>query len=205
MKDLQRETAKLLLKSSQGIAKVIPAASFEFWERKEFRELVNFTKLSRTEQDRMFNELEVSLLGLFDLHLTYIASIAQNEYRKVISILQKELVASFIALFSELGVEKKHINIWNVLIDMRFKEYWKHYKAALKEARGWKEFKGDDYMRVTWARIETITIDCLRHIRRGKVEKDDPLWKLLRKWFTMLDAITIGQFEKLVGENPEET
>jgi len=47
--------------------------------------------------------------------------------------------------------------------------------------------KGED-LKKTWVRIETITIDCLTHIRRGKVEKDDPLWKLIRKGLTTVDG-----------------
>lgn len=50
------------------------------------------------------------------------------------------------------------------------------------------QIKKDDSLRTIWARIETITIDCLSHIRRGDVKEDDPLWKLLRKWIITLDA-----------------
>ena len=196
MVNLQKKTAELLLKSSQRIAQVIPSASFEFWERKDFRLLVDFNRLSHTEQDRMFNELEVSLIGLFDLHLTYIASIAQPEFKKVFTLLQKELITSFISVMSQHGVELKHINIWQALIDIRLKEYWKDYRVVLKEASSWEEFAGNDAMRLHWARIETITIGCLQHIQQGNVNKNDKLWKLLRLWFITLDT-NLSSLEKL--------
>jgi len=64
-----------------------------------------------------------------------------------------------------------------------------HYKIALKEAEKMKEFeKEDKRLKFAWARIETITVDCLSHIRRGEVKEGDPLWKLLRKWFITQDA-----------------
>jgi len=83
---------------------------------------------------------------------------------------------------------------------MRFKEYREHFKAAIKESGSWKEFRGDEEGRQIWARIETITIDCLTHIRRGNVKKDDPLWKLLRKWLITLEA-QISPIAKLGEEN----
>ncbi|KKP27665.1 MAG: hypothetical protein UR15_C0034G0010 [Parcubacteria group bacterium GW2011_GWA2_31_28] len=49
-----------------------------------------------------------------------------------------------------------------------------------------------------WARIETITIDCLIHIRRGKVEKDDPLLKLLRQWLLNFNS-NLMPLEKLAA------
>jgi len=197
MSTISKQTAELLLKSSESLAQSIPVIAFEFWQRKDFRILVDFFRLSRTEQDRMFNELEVSIIGLFDLYLAYINSIAPPEYKKMVEIVQKELIGSFLAFMSKNGVEKKYIEIWEKLIEIRLKEYWQHYKISLKEAAAWKEFKDDNVLRVNWARIETITIDCITHIRRGKVKKGDPLWKLLRKWFIDFNAKLLP-LEKLV-------
>lgn len=203
MKNRDKAISEMFVKSGKNLAQVAASSSFEFWQRKDFRLYVNFQSLSQTEQDRMFNELEVSVLGLFTLSLDYAASIAEAEYQKLLKTLQKEIVFGFLQLFSDLGVENKFIDQWNKLIGMRFKEYHEDLKTAVKESDSWKELKGDEEMRQTWARIETITIDCLTHIRRGDVKKDDPLWKLLRKWFISLEA-QISPIVKLGEEqNPQ--
>jgi len=188
MSSLRKKTAELLIQSSKNLAQFVPMTAFEFWQRNDFRLFIDFSQLSRSEQDRIFNELEVSLLGFIDLYLTYITTIIQPEYKKTITIIQKEFTNSFLELLSKNGVEEKYIQLWQSLIDMRLKEYWEDYKVGLKETSSWDEFKNDRVMRITWARIETITIVCLTHIRRGKVEKNDPLWKLLRQWLIKFNA-----------------
>lgn len=99
--------------------------------------------------------------------------------------MKNNLVSEFLNQFREYGAEEKNIKQWATLINLRFDEYNGHYKLALKEAKKTKEFKDEEELGAAWARIETITIDCLTHIRRGKVEEKDPLWKLLRKWVIM--------------------
>lgn len=188
MLDLKQETAKIIAKTSQNLAQVIASSSFEFWNRADFRLYVNFGNISKTEQDRIFNELELSVLGLFTLHLEHSFSDVSEEGQIVFSALQKDLGSAFLQLFIDLGIEKKYIDQWKLLIAMRLKEYRKDFLIALKESVKMNEFREEEVLRIVWARIETITIDSLTHIRRGNVEKDDPLWKLLRKWFITLDA-----------------
>lgn len=200
---MNKEISEMFMQSGKNLAQVVASSSFEFWKRKDFRLYVNFQSLSQTEQDRMFNELEVSVLGLFTLSLDYAISIAKVEYKKLLKTLQKEITYGFLQLFSDLGIEKKFLDQWDKLIEMRFKEYREDFKIAMRESGSWDELKGDEEMRQTWARIETITIDCLTHVRRGDVKKDDPLWKLLRKWFISLEA-QISQITKLgQEENPQ--
>lgn len=190
MKDLKHETAKMIAGAAGNLAQALASWSFEFWQRKDFRLYIEFEHQSKTEQDRIFNELEVSLLGLFILHFDHAVDTATQPERKIVfSGLQKDLPSAFLQLYVDLGIEKKFIDQWRQLIDMRLKEYRKDFKTALEESAKWQEFKNDnESVKTTWARIETITIDCLTHVRRGKVEKDDPLWKLLRKWFISQDA-----------------
>lgn len=203
--NLKRETAKLITETSKNLAQFVAHSSFEFFQRKDFRLYVDFNKLSQTEQDRMFNELELSVLGLFILHLDHAISFTQKEEQVLVfKAFRKDLAPAFVQLFIDLGIQRKFIDQWNVLIDMRFKEYRKDFEIAMKESSGWKELKNENQKtKITLARIETITIDCLTHIRRGDVKKDDPLWKLLRKWLITLDAqispiASLGQ-----EENPQ--
>lgn len=190
MIDYKKETSKVIAEISKNLAQFVASQSFEFWQRKDFRLYVEFGNISKEEQDRMFNELEVSLLGLFTFKLR--DSYSQNskdEKKLVLSAIEKDLSSAFLQIFIELGIEEKHIKLWKKLIQMKMDEYEDHLKISLKESKKIQELKKDEEdLRRSWARIETITIDCLTHIRRGKVEKDDPLWKLLRKWLITVDA-----------------
>lgn len=188
MKDIKGEIAKVISLSSQNLAQFVAGSAFEFWQRKDFRLYVNFENIPRTEQDRIFNELELSIIGLFILKFDHTLSTAKDEQKVVISALKKDLAPAFMQILADAGVEQKFIDQWDYLIDMRLKEYQKDLKIALKESSSWEELKGDEDMRIAWARIETITIDCLSHVRRGDVKEGDPLWKLLRKWFITMDA-----------------
>ena len=185
--NIKKETAKLIAGASKNLAQVVASSSFEFFQRKDFRLYVDFNNLSQTEQDRMFNELELSVLGLFILNFDHAIETASAPEQKIVfSSLQKDLPSAFLQIFVEIGIEKKFIDQWKTLIDMRLSEYRRDLKTALKESYKWKEFKNEKQSQETWVQIETVTIDCLSHIRRGNIEKTDPLWKLLRKWFITL-------------------
>lgn len=190
MNDIKTETTKLFARASTNIAKIVASSSFEFWQRKDFRLYVDFENISQTEQDRIFNELEVSVLGLFILHFDNVIETAiAKEHKIVFSAFQKDLAPAFLQILYDTGIEKKFVDQWKTLIDMRLKEYRTDLKTALKESKKMKEFeKNEEDLRVVWSRIEAITIDCLTHIRRGNIDRDDPLWKLLRKWLITLDA-----------------
>jgi len=169
-------------KKVSEVVGIIGNESFKLWQSKGFRTLVNFEKLDQTEQDRIFNELEVTVLGLIFLYSQEVLS----------TKIRDNVVGEFLRVLSELGVEKKFIEIWRQLIALRFKEYKEDYKTALVTSKSWEEFKDDERMHVAWARVETLTIDGLRHIRRGRVEERDLLWKHLRKWLIYIDSMLIN-------------
>lgn len=190
MKKLSQEVDKMLGDAGRNIANLVASSAFDFWNRKDFRLYVNFNSLDRTEQDRIFNELEVSAIGLFTLQLDdAILLTSAKEQKIVFDSLQRSIVSGFLKIMLDLGIANKFLEQWKSLIDMRLEEYTKDLKIAHKESSRWEELKNEDKeIKLAWARIETITIDSLTHIRRGDVEKDDPLWKLLRKWFLNLDS-----------------
>ena len=165
----------------------ISQSGFEFWQDKDFRNLVSFETLSQTEQDRIFNEVLVTGLGLLALYLDNAKSeVALTEHQIYFNNLQKESLSFFIIYLKEIGVPAKFAKIWQKLIDLRLEEYREDYQTAIKESGYWKEFKGDLKLRKMWAQIETLAIDSLHHIRRGKAKTDDPLWKMIRTWLIEL-------------------
>lgn len=189
MRDLKTEIATMMLGAGENIAKMIAHESFELWKRKDFRLYIDFDHLDQAEQDRIFNELEVSLIGLYVLHLDQAIDGAPKEKEIAFKALRAGIQEGFLKLLSDSGVNEKFVRQWKILVDMRLKEYRGHLKIALKESLKDKNFKGKDAgLRPAWARVETIKIDCLSHIRRGKFDEKDPLWKFLTKWFITMDA-----------------
>lgn len=192
------KTKELISKTAENFVQFLAHASFDFWEQNEFRKLINFDSITQTEQDRIFNELEVSVLGLFVLNLDYaILHSKADEQELFYSRLRGAMIEEFLNIYKKLGIEKRFLEQWRVLIDMRLEEYRTDFKIAQKESKKLKDFE-DEELKGVWAKVETITIDALTHIRRGDVKKDDPLWRFLRKWFTSLEAT----FDKLTLQVP---
>ena len=168
---------------------MIASESFELWQRKDFRMYVDFDHQTQEEQDRIFNELEVSLIGLYILRLDHAIIGAPKDKEITFKALRAGIKEGFLKLQSDAGVEEKYIKVWDQLIEKRLKEYREHIKITMEQSENDKNFKGKDTdLRPTWARVETMKIDCLSHIRRGKFDEKDPLWKFLTKWLITLDA-----------------
>ncbi|MBI2011961.1 hypothetical protein HYS91_04285 [Candidatus Daviesbacteria bacterium] len=184
--------------TARHFAGVVPKVSFMLWEKERFRKLINFTNITQLEQDRIFNEIEVSFLGLFILYLEYLSSVLEGIEKELIEKIIDNTVEEFLAIFKELQIEEKFIKEWRLLIDMRLKEYRIDYQLLLKEESNSKELKKNDHFRITWARVETITLDCLTHIRRGKLEQKDPLRKYLQDWVLNVDKIFADTIKKII-------
>lgn len=189
MEDLDQPLSKI----GDNLAQIIASSSFDFWSSKDFRKLIEFDVISQTEQDRIFNELEVSVLGLFVLNLDHGVNTSKSSEQEIIfSKLRQFIIEGFLNLNKQLRVQKIFVEQWRLLIDMRLEEYRKDFKIALKKSKKLKEVKNEQ-LKAVWAKVETITIDCWTHIRRGETKEEDPLWKILRKHFTYLEAT----FDKL--------
>ena len=174
---------------AKNLAMMIAEKSFELWERKDFRSLVNFAAIGKTEQDRIFNELEVTGLGFIKFHLDNQRLRADDEAKDFfLSEIQKRIPQQFLAKMTEMGVEQKFVKIWDKLIKLRFDEYEEDLKLAHLQSANREEVKGDKkWFQPIWASIETMAICGLQHIRRGKTTPKDPLWKMLRKWLLEME------------------
>jgi len=68
-------------KFSKKIIEYIARSGFKVWQDKNFRRMVDFKNLSQTEQDRIFNEIEVTGLGLLALYLD--DAIGKEEFAEI--------------------------------------------------------------------------------------------------------------------------
>lgn len=186
MTDYRRKTAIVLTKITRSIVESIAGAAFEFWQRNDFRFFVTFNTIGQTEQDRIFNELEVSVLGLYVLHFENIAEFSVPEIQSILRAIARDLPDAFLDLLNVSGVEQMHIRTWKKLIAMRLREYRRDMRLARKHIMKWPEINSEPLQtQRAVILIQTIAIDCLSHIRRGVIEENDPLFRLLRQWLTM--------------------
>ena len=189
----------MALKLGDNIAQIVPEVSYLLWQKTEFREMIDFNSISQTEQDRIFNELEVSFLGLFHLYLeNLIFQIDNKEEAEVLEGIKASLSKGFLAIMTGLGIEEEFIKQWSDLIEMRLKEYQTGFKYLMENSKNIKEFEKNEGQKVVWARIETVTIDCISHIRHGKMEEKDPLKKYLQDWLTGVDQLFAEEIKKVV-------
>jgi hypothetical protein len=185
--------------AGKGLAQVVAHVAFMIWEKDDFRELIDFDNISKTEQDRIFNELEVTFLGLFYLYLENLSSqLESQEEQKLIDDLKPALLLGFVGIFKEMHLEPNLIKNWEALIEIRFKEYKEDFELLLKEGKKVRKFKKDPLMILGWARVETITLDCLSHLRRGKLDEKDPLQKYLQEWVINVDKIYSEAIKKML-------
>lgn len=150
--------------------------------------MVDFDNISQTEQDRIFNEIEVSFLGLFliyldNLHQQFALKVEKDQIKK----LQIAAQNGFLSIYQDLNIGEQLIKQWELLILIRLKEYRKDFKALMKQ--NIKDFKDNQSLKLKWARIQTITLDALTHIRRGKLDEKDLLRRYLQDWILNVDKI----------------
>ncbi len=175
-----------------GLAEVVAQISFMLYQKPEFRETISFDKITQTEKDRIFNELQVSFLGLLVLYLENLDKDIKNEDIPLdLSRLKDALIDGFLAMYRNLGIGPKFVALWEQLINLRLDEYHKDHILLIKESDKLPNFKkkGEEVLKIRWARTETITIDCTSHIRRGKMIISDPLRKILMEWFINTESL----------------
>ena len=198
-------------KIGHGLAEIVAKISLTLYQKDDFRELISFEEISRPEQERIFNELQVSFLGLMVLYLENLESdlkeqLVLNNTNLSISKINESLISGFLEIYREIGIDEKFVKMWEALIEMRLTEYRNDYKIALKESKNLPNFKkGDERLAVRWARTETLTIDCATHIRKGKFPLKDPLRKCLMEWFINTESIFADTIKTAIFEPKAES
>ncbi len=169
------------------LVEMIAQSAHGLWQQDDFRSLVNFSQIPQAQQDRIFNELEVTILGLMILHIDdQIIKTKSAKQRLYLTDLQQEIIDGFLSLMSSIGIEKKLLKVWDHLIKMRLKEYRQNQTVFLKEMKA-NKVKIEPNIEIMFARAQSLSIDALYHIRNGEVQADDPLWKMLKEWLAILD------------------
>ncbi len=173
---MAEETAAALVQAAGGSA-------FHLFKDKQFRRLARFDQLEQTEQDRIFNELVAASVVLIMLVLEAPDLRVAGEFRGYLSDLNKKIPQAHIDYLRSLGVEAKHLRIWEKLIAMRYKEYARDRHdvraAAMEIESAEKGLDLDDLSKIQMlVPVQAVAIGCHHHICRGDTEGRDDLFKL---------------------------
>ncbi len=183
-------------KETEHLVRVVCGSAYSVFLDRHFRDKVNFEKQTQTEQDRMFNELVVTalllLISIIKDRLYFIREERKNFWRQVL----QQIPSNLVNWLGSLGIEKKYLNIWRKLIDLRLNEYQQRQSQT---RRTWAEeiasHPEEELLNDAMVRVETLTVSSMLHITRGKAKRDDPLRRRLRTWLSVLN----NKLESRVG------
>lgn len=163
--------------------------AFHIFNDKTFQKLAGFDGIEQGERDRIFNELTLATLTLIMLTLDAKDLRTAGEMGEFYASVRDEIPKVHRETLVGYGVEKEHLDLWDKLIAMRYKEYSEdkleaRYAAMQVEAAHKKDgtLHPSDMNNITLiVPVQTVAIGCHHHICRGKTEgKDDLFLCLLR-------------------------
>lgn len=169
------------------LVKVVSGSAYQVFLDESFRELVDFKRQNEEEQNRIFNELTVTGLGLLLLLIDDKLPSIKDERKNFWKEVRDKIPELFTAWLESLGIAKTYVEIWTKLIDLRMDEYLKD-RGITRNA--WAEEllkENDEEMNDAAVRVETMTVSSLLHITRGKAKPRSPLHFHMRTWLSALD------------------
>lgn len=172
---------------SSKITKIIAIQADRLSRSWSFRRLIDHKNIPQGEKDRIFNELIANPIVLIILicgSLKKSFSKDQVKYQ-FFAQLQLFIANEYPNWLKELGTPVKFIELWKEVINQRLREY-------RKDANGYKDELGDDIPGAKWLII--VPIGCHHHIRRGKTDPKDLLFKIIIKYHKIIFKL----FVKLV-------
>lgn len=161
--------------------------AFRIFEDKTFRTLLGFDSLEAVERDRIFNELICATLTLVMLTLDAKDLRTAEEMGEYFTLVRDEIPKAHRETLRGYGIEKEHLDLWDKLISMRYKEYSENkqearYAAMQVEAAHKKDgaLERNDMAGITLiVPVQTVAIGAHHHICRGKTNGRDDLFLCL--------------------------
>lgn len=173
----------------EELAELAAQRAFKIYQDKEFRQLINFESLEKTEQDRIFNELvitglvlEMQILEAPDLNVPI-------HLRERLMNVKEEIPQAHLKEMQNLGIEKRFIRLWEKLIKMRYEEFQREknkIRSAAFESQAGEVGQRELFEIQALVPLHTAAILSFDHITRGNGKPEDPLFKMLVRWVEQL-------------------
>lgn len=185
-----KPSAANLQKMPPLIARMLDQAAIgwtgKMYNGRQFQKLAKLDSLTKTEQERIFNE--VILAPLTMLMLTFEAPDLNqpDEFKDFLRSVRDEIPKVHVAYLKEIGVEKKFLKLWDKLLAMRFEEYARDKldaRQAMMDDKAKEEMLEMSGLREINLLVIpfTVAVGCHQHICRGKGMKNQELFKYLMK------------------------
>ena len=153
-------------------------AAFKMFKSEDVRKLLNFNQVDKIEQDRFFNEMTVTniimLMLILDKQITEADPGERREYLKAI---REEVPKFYLAFLEKIGIPKKYVNIWEKLVDLRYDEY---NEDTLEWRQTFMDIDHEVAMNKGVLIFQTLSFGLFNHLRRGKVDPEDELYKYVK-------------------------
>lgn len=149
--------------------------AFRMFKGQDVRRLLDFDKVGRTEQDRFFNEMTVTNIVMLMLILDYkIETADPGERREYLKAVREEVPRYYVDFLRRINIPKEYTKIWKKLIDLRYDEYYNDKLEWKRELiKIGHEIATDNRLMI----FQTMAFGLYRHLRRGKVDPKDELFK----------------------------
>lgn len=153
---------------------------------KEFRRLAKFNQISEGEQNRIFNELTVTNLILLMLTLDQLAREAEGQERRGYLLALRQAVPQyFLEFIRRINIPKNLAEIWSQLVDLRYDQYCRDFigwRGAVLNDGKLADFGSDNKLMI----FQATVFGLYHHLVRGKVKKDDPLYRFLQTYLVFV-------------------
>lgn len=173
--------------TAENLVKWVQQEAYKIFLNRKFRQILEFEKLPQTEQDRIFNELVVSSLLIMMLTLEAPDINAPEAIKDFLLEIKEEIPKKHLQSLKDLGIENNYRQDWEKLIQMRYHEYQEN-RLGMREAAMELTSKESPLTTEKLRDIglllppQVVGMGILSHIRRGKIEENDPLNKIILRW-----------------------
>jgi len=176
------------------VKEIVATKSYSLWKDSTFRRLIGFSQISNKQQDKIFNELQVTAL----LHILFFLEEKSggDKEQAVYANIAEYIESAFLDLMSDVRVSDAHLKLWKGLIAKRKTEYRQDMKFVEKESAEWEVFSGEDrLLRGTWVRVITLSVGAAKLVGGSRETLvDDPLWKEIRRWLISIEVELVNIF-----------
>jgi hypothetical protein len=177
--------------TADALVRAAAGSAFELFRDTEFRRLASLEQLSRTEQDRIFNELVVASVVLIMLLLEAPDLRMATDFRAYCAELRARIPRAHVSQLRSLGVEGEHLRDWERLITMRYEEYARDRHdvraAAMHIESLEKSLSVDGLSKIQLlVPVQATAIGCHHHVCRGNTDGRDELFKAILRSLSRL-------------------
>src|SRR4030043_1551185 len=152
----------------------------------QFQRMAKVKDFDQEEQNRIFNEVQVSGLVYCMLFIEQKRKYLDENRSVLWREVAEKIPGTFCGWLSELGVEKKYTDIWRKLINLRLKEYQEGTFEMKKVLEKELEDEPRENVKEIFYSLESVAIGGMLHITRGKAEPKDPLKRHMMTWLGVL-------------------